>query len=106
MIRKHFNLILTIIIIALAISLAGCDNSTRVPVEQRGKVEVSTAESGRVQVRKISEFRDDLSYDDYRGVYIITDTETGQEFIGVSGVGISAIGQHNCGKNCWRKDER
>lgn len=106
MIRKHFNLILTIIIIALAISLAGCDNSTRVPVEQRGKVQVSTAESGRVQVRKISEFRDDLAYDDYRGVYIITDTETGQEFIGVSGVGISAIGQHNCGKNCWKRDER
>lgn len=107
MIRKHFNLILTIIIIALAISLAGCDyNSTRVPYEQRGKVQVTTAESGRVQVRKISEFRDDLAYDDYRGVYIITDTETGQEFIGVSGVGISAIGQHNCGKNCWRKDER
>lgn len=96
---------ITIALLA-ALSLAGCDNSTRVPVEQRGKVQVNTAESGRVQVRKISEFRDDLAYDDYRGVYIITDTETGQEFIGVSGVGISAIGQHNCGKNCWRKDER
>lgn len=102
---KRFKLLAPIALLA-ALALSGCDNSTRVPVEQRGKVQVSTAESGRVQVRKISEFRDDLAYDDYRGVYIITDTETGQEFIGVSGVGISAIGQHNCGKNCYRRDER
>ncbi|UGO53154.1 hypothetical protein HAZELMIKA_64 [Klebsiella phage vB_KaeD_HazelMika] len=102
---KRFKILAPIALLT-ALALTGCDDSTRVPREQRGKVQVTTAESGRVQVRKISEFRDDLAYDDYRGVYIITDTETGQEFIGVSGVGISAIGQHNCGKSCWRKDER
>lgn len=105
--KKFVGSCLLVSVLALAfIALAGCDDSTRVPREQRSKVRVTTAESGRVQVRKISEFRDDLAYDSYRGVYIITDTETGQEFIGVSGVGISAIGQHNCGKNCWKKDER
>lgn len=98
-------LMVSVAILAI-VALTGCDDSTRVPREQRGKVQVTTTESSRVQVRKISEFRDDLAYDDYRGVYIITDTRTGQEFIGVSGVGISAIGQHNCGKGCYREDER
>lgn len=105
--RQFVGSCLLVSLLSLAfIALTGCDDSTRVPREQRNRVQVDTAESGRVQVRKISEFRDELAYDDYRGVYIIKDTETGQEFIGVSGVGISAIGKHNCGKNCWRKDER
>lgn len=91
----------------LAISLTGCDgDSTRVPYDQRNSVQVNTQQGGRVNVTKISEFRDNLAYGDYRGVYIITDTETGQEFVGVSGVGISAIGSHGCGKGCTARDER
>lgn len=91
----------------LATALTGCDfPDTRVPVEQRQLVKINTQQGGRVNVTKISEFRDDLAYGDYRGVYIITDTETGQEFVGVSGVGISAIGSHGCGKGCTKKDER
>lgn len=98
---------LSMALIALAaLALAGCDNETRIPSEQRHNVQVNTMESGRVTVRKISEFRDALAYDDYRGVYIITDKETGREYIGVSGIGISEIGSHGCGKGCTRQDER
>lgn len=93
-----------ILIAVAALALTGCDNSTRVPREQRAAMSVDV--NSRVNVTKISEFRDDLAYDDIRGVYLITDKETGQEFIGVSGIGISAIGQHNCGKSCYAKDER
>ncbi|MGL5280533.1 MAG: hypothetical protein ACRC8W_02035 [Plesiomonas shigelloides] len=104
---KRFSLLAPIaLIVALTIALTGCDNATRVPSEQRHNVQVNTIESGRVTVRKISEFRDTLAYDDYRGVYIITDKDTGREYIGVSGIGISEIGSHGCGKGCTRQDER
>jgi len=42
----------------------------------------------------MSEFRDALAYDNWRGVYLIQDKQTGQEYIGISGIGISEISSH------------
>lgn len=93
------------LILLAALALAGCDfGSTRVDSESRQKMPVNV--NDRVQVVKIQEFRDELAYENVRAIYVITDKETGQEFIGVSGIDISAIGQHNCGKSCYAKDER
>jgi hypothetical protein len=60
----------------------------------------------RVEVTRIGVIADDIAYHNVRGIYVIKDRETGQEFIGVSGVGITEVGQHNCGKNCNTEDER
>ena len=91
-------------IIAATIAMTGCDDVTRVDREVRQKMPVNV--NDRVQVVKIQEFRDDLAYDNVRAIYVITDKETGKEFIGVSGVGIVEVGRHGCGKGCSREDER
>ena len=49
----------------------------------------------RVQVRRLSVIEDTIAYGDRRGVYLITDTKTGREYIGVSGVGITETGSHD-----------
>lgn len=95
-----------ICVLIAALALVGCDGETRTPKEQDIKMHVGGVESDRVSVRKITEFKDGLAYDDYRGVYIITDRKTGKEFIGVSGIGISEVGSHTCGKSCTAQDER
>ena len=59
-----------------------------------------------IQVERLGVIKDDLAYNDRRGIYRITDTKTGQTWIGVSGVGITEIGQHSCGKGCITSDER
>lgn len=68
-----------------------------------------SGQPSRVMVERIGVFKDDLAYGDRRGVYIIRDTQTGREYIGVSGVGISELGSHGVqnGKNSnFLKDER
>lgn len=94
------------IVIALAgIALSACDKEL-----QRGmnpvRVESSYTEEGsRIKVKLVNEIRDPIAYNSVRGVYIITDTKTGIEYIGVSGIGISEIGSHANGKS-RRMDER
>lgn len=56
----------------------------------------------RVVVERIGVFADDIAFRERRGIYLIRDTVTGVEYIGVSGVGITEIGKH--GKN--GQDER
>lgn len=93
------------LILLAALALAGCDlGSTVVDSEVRQKMPVNV--SDRVQVVKIQEFRDELAYEKVRGIYVITDKDTGQEYIGLSGVGIVEAGRHGCGKGCYREDER
>lgn len=48
---------------------------------------------------------DDLAYDNRRGIYVVTDTETGQQYIGVSGIGVTELGSHLSGKT-RASDER
>lgn len=55
--------------------------------------QIQTVET-RFVVARISIFGDTLAYGGKRGVYVITDTKTGKEYIGVSGIGISELGSH------------
>lgn len=57
------------------------------------------ADNSRIEVTRIGVFADDLAYGSRRGVYIIRDRETGREFLGVSGVGVSELGSHSAGKS-------
>lgn len=60
----------------------------------------------RITVTRVKVIADSLAYGGQRGVYLIKDNETGEEFIGVSGVGVSTLGSHSCGKGCTQRDER
>ena len=65
------------------------------------EVETST----RFRVKRVSVFQDDLAYGHQRGIYVIYDSLTGRELVGISGVGIGDLGKHQDGKGT-RRDER
>jgi starvation-inducible outer membrane lipoprotein len=86
------------IIVALAVlMLAGCEPTPDSLQSDRAD-KISYQTNTRFKVERVSVFYDGLAYGDKRGIYIITDTETRQEFIGVSGVGISELASHQSGK--------
>jgi hypothetical protein len=92
-----------IAVIALLV-LAGCEPSQ--DSIQRNRAESITYKtSDRFKVERVGVFYDSLAYNDKRGIYVITDTETHQEFIGVSGIGISELASHQSGKT-RSSDER
>lgn len=57
-----------------------------------------TMQGSRISVNRIGIFEDSVAYRSKRGIYLITDTKTGTEYIGVSGIGISELGTHRQGK--------
>lgn len=74
--------------------LTACD---RGPEPAKSTMAVSSqlsSDADRIKVTKMSEFRDTLAYDNWRGVYLIQDQQTGEEYIGISGIGISEVGSH------------
>jgi hypothetical protein len=70
-----------------------------------GSPELVAAAGSRFQIHKEATFRDELSYHRERAVYILTDTETGKQYVGIGGVGISELGDHTQGKQTV-EDER
>lgn len=95
-------------IILAAVLVSGCVRDPTMQMhDQTIPAHAMEVEDGsRVSVSLIGVFADELAYSNRRGIYVIRDTETGQEFIGVSGIGITEIGRHSCGKGCSREDER
>lgn len=81
------------------IALAACDPDMTMQQRQiMSAQDVPVSEHGRVAVERIGVFKDDLAYGVRRGIYVIHDTETGREFIGVSGIGIAERGSHQSNK--------
>jgi hypothetical protein len=105
----------TILALAALLALAGCEEHspasiplrklTAESVEIEPKQQAIVPGSGRFDVQRADVFRDDLAYADKRGIYILTDRETGKEYVGISGIGISELGSHKAGKST-RSDER
>lgn len=89
------------IIAAALAAVAGCDGQD----QGRSVNDGSTAQAGRVTIKKLGTFSDTSAYSNWRSVYLVTDTETGQEFIGVSGIGIAETGSHGCGKSRCSHEE-
>lgn len=62
-------------------------------------------DTGRFKVELVGIFRDTMAYDGRRGIYLLQDSQTGKEYFGISGVGISELGSHSSGKTTI-SDER
>jgi hypothetical protein len=76
--------------ILIAASLpVGCTPNTDVPMEK-----ISASSNQRFSVERVGVFEDDLAYGNRRGIYIFTDRDTGKQYIGMSGIGISELGAH------------
>jgi len=94
------------IIVLAAVLVSACSPSPQQSAQVNHSKVMETKDSDRVQVYRLSVIDDGLAYDSKRATYLIVDSETGKEFIGVSGIGIVETGLHGCGKGCWREDER
>lgn len=88
-------------VIIAAMALTACGPNANMPMyEQEARPDgMSINTNGRFKVERVGVFKDTLAYDSRRGLYVITDTKTGQEFLGVSGIGISELGSHQSGKS-------
>lgn len=77
-----FSIICISIVIALGmyVILSGCDASR---LDNASMGELTT---NRIKVNRIN------TVDGYRGIYIITDTKTGKEYIGIDRMGIINTG--------------
>lgn len=109
----HAIALLFILLFALASCIAGCEGvKVTMPMEVKDAPALKdapvTAESlHRFKVKRDGVFEDSLAYNGKRGVYVITDTHTGKEFVGVSGIGVSEIGSHSTdGEGGTAEDER
>lgn len=79
------------------LAVAGCGPSVNTPMTDKV--------TGQFHITRVGVFDDDLAYGKKRGVHIITDTKTGKEYLGISGIGVSEVGSHLAGK-VTVKDER
>lgn len=89
----------------LALPLAACGIEPDKKVRDGDPIEVRATDGWmydrrakaveRFRVTRVGVFTDDLAYGDRRGIYLIVDTTTGREFVGVSGIGISDVGSHS-----------
>lgn len=89
------------LMIMAALTLAACSPEPDMEMQTRQRLAAPAApvpDGDRVKVERIGVFKDDLAYNERRGVYVIRDKATGREFIGVSGVGIAETGSHQSGK--------
>ncbi len=84
-------------ILALGV-LAGCAPEPTISMQMEAPQHPIYSANARFEVQRVAVFSDDLAYNDRRGIYIIKDTVTGTEYVGVSGIGISEVGRHINGK--------
>lgn len=89
------------VLFAVAVALcAGCS-----PKPNAYMIDSGQKYSGRFVIERAAVFSDSLAYNGERAVYIIRDTKSGNEYIGVSGIGVCENGLHQLGKGV-AEDER
>lgn len=76
-----------------------------VPEEKEVVITKVTPPKLRFNLEKVQTFGDTDAYGNIRNIYILTDSETGKEYIGISGIGIVEMGSHQQSKSTI-KDER
>ena len=78
------------------IVFTGCQTETyKIQTPDNGEL---AGANGRFEVKKVQSFLDYDAYNGSRSIFIITDTNSNKEYIGISGVGISELGSHMVGK--------
>lgn len=93
----------------LSCFLSGCGPKADTPLSLESPSQAGLNSNSRVSVTRIGVIDDEIAYANRRGIYVIKDSHTGKEFIGISGVGITETSSHTypCGKStCVREDER
>lgn len=70
-----------------------------VPEEKEVVITKVTPPKLRFNLEKVQTFGDTDAYGNIRNIYILTDSETGKEYIGISGIGIVEMGYHISSKN-------
>lgn len=85
----------TLLLLAALLTVGSCDMPPHGPEFQKQGDFMRSGEEGRFTVQFVGAFSDELAYHERRGIYVITDSKTGQEFVGVSGIGISELGAHS-----------
>ena len=81
--------------ILLALGLLGCSPKPDTYLKISTPPGSGLQSSPRYSVERVGLFADTLAYHGQRGIYIIKDKDTGKEYIGVSGIGISEAGSHS-----------
>lgn len=79
-------------LLCVALALAACR-----PPPQIGTLSLAetTGENGKRYGLELQQVvLDPLAYNRTRGVYVLRDKQTGREWIGVSGIGLSELGSH------------
>jgi outer membrane biogenesis lipoprotein LolB len=94
-----------IYLIAATLLLAGCQKTDQHLPNVEAQATQATVEPSRFDLKQVGQFEDYEAYTDSRTIYILTDKQTGQQFVGVSGIGISELGSHPSGKSTV-SDER
>ena len=61
------------------------------------KVIKSEDSDARFRVDQVGEFKDDVAYEGRRKIYEVRDTKTQRLYFGITGVGITEVGEHKEG---------
>lgn len=89
------------------LAIIGCEETTPPTVDMKTEQErVELKQGSRYKIERVDVFKDDLAYGGKRGIYEITDEETGITYIGVSGIGITERGSHTDSEGDSVPDER
>lgn len=72
-----------------ALALSGCDDRNLPDVRQQTVSD--SINTGRFEMRVVDEVHDRNAYNNSRGIFIITDTKTHREYLGVEGVGVTDL---------------
>lgn len=84
------------IVFCISFFLLSCSEPPRAP-------EIPVKEStlfgdDRITIKRIATFRDRFAHSQEREILIITDKQTGKEFIGINGIGITEVRMQYDGK--------
>lgn len=94
-----------LVIVCLFLVAIGCAKTETMTMETRPEKNLSVDGEERFTVNRIGVFRDDLAYGGLRGIYLVKDHTTGQEFVAISGLGLTELSSHRTGR-LTETDER
>lgn len=83
-----------IILIPVCIFVYGADHNRAAIKQGMDDSKAVLSKDDRFEISRVQVFKDDLAYDNQRAIYVLKDKQTGKEFVGISGIGISELGQH------------
>lgn len=103
-------LLLSTCLLAATATNDGCPapppEAPNIELTQGNAEALKDAHSSRFTIHREAKFDDAFAYGGKRAIYILTDTETGRQYVGVSGIGLGELGSHQVDDKNTVKDER